>query len=107
MKNTKILGKKNSRQRHTIGLTTFLDFCYCLGHLLFLGIELYAQRIKNQKEAVNPMVWRCREFFVSNIFVFLNLFRPLFFSTFLGICYFLGHVLFLNIELCAQRIKQI
>ena len=46
------------------------------------------------------MVWRCREFFFSNIFGFK------FFSTiFFGVFYFLGHFLFLGIEICAQRIN--
>ena len=44
------------------------------------------------------MVWRCREFFFSNMFGVFNFVRPFFY-----ICYFLGHFLFLGIELCAQE----
>ena len=34
---------------------------------------------EKSKNVVNPMVWRCREFFFSKIFGFLNFFRPDFF----------------------------
>ena len=73
----------------------------------FLGIQLCAQRTNNQKKTVNPMVWRCREFFFSKIFGFFNLFRPFLFRPFFGggNVYVLGHFLFLGIELCAQRIN--
>ena len=37
---------------------------------------------KKSKIVVNPMVWRCREFFFSKIFVFFNLCSTRFFSNF-------------------------
>ena len=38
------------------------------------------------KDVVNPMVWRCREFFFSKLFGFLFCFDQMFFEF-----YFLGH----------------
>ena len=53
------------------------------------------------KTCVNPMVWRCSEFFLSKILVFNFFFDQIFFEL-----YFLVIFLFLGIELCAQRIKE-
>ena len=38
---------------------------------------------EKSKNGVNPMVWRCREFFFSKIFGFSNFFRPDCFSNFI------------------------
>ena len=42
---------------------------------------------EKSKNVVNPMVWRCREFFISKIFVFL-MFPTRFFSIFIFWCHF-------------------
>ena len=56
---------------------------------------------RKSKKSVNPMVWRCREFFFSNIFRLSYVFRPdVFRILFFGVI-----VVFEGIELCAQRIK--
>ena len=37
-------------------------------------------KVQGPKKSVNPMVWRCREFFFSKIFVVFKLFRTVFFD---------------------------
>ena len=67
---------------------------------LFQGIELCAQRIKHQKKK-QLILWyggAASSFFrILSVFI---IFRPDFFEL-----YFLGHFLFICIELGAQRIK--
>merc|ERR1712015_8272 len=38
-----------------------------------IRFSIFFEKTKN---VVNPMVWRCREFFFSKIFSFFNFFRP-------------------------------
>ena len=51
-----------------------------------IRFSIFFEKTKN---VVNPMVWRCREFFFSKIFGFLNLFRPDFFRILIFVVIFL------------------
>ena len=65
--------------------------------LFFLSFAIFIYN--ESKTSVNPMVWRCREFFLQ-YFRFKNVCSTICFWFF----YCLGYFLFLGIELCAQRI---
>ena len=59
--------------------------------VLLSFVEFCSFHLKNQKNSVNPMVWRCREFFFSKIFVFLMFFRPDFSNFVCSVIFLLRH----------------
>ena len=66
----------------------------------FLSFAIFIYNKSNH--SVNPMVWRCREFFFSKMFVIYIFFDQIFFRI-----YLLGHFSILRgIEICAQRTVQ-